>query len=121
MVEPDPEPEPVPEPVMLDPEPEPEPEPEPVMRQPEPAPQPVGNGSRVVDLTEIESESPPTPLPEPAMAAAKANSGLFATVRSAFVRNRAPHTHLFVEAPGGLGIVRRICQECGYVSIGIED
>ena len=126
MREPEPvifEPEPEPEPVR-EPEPEREPvrEPEPVARQPEPAPQPVGNGSRVVDLTEIETVSTPTALREPALAAAKASGGLFATVRSAFVRNRAaPHSHLFVEAPGGLGIVRRICQECGYVSIVIED
>jgi hypothetical protein len=29
--------------------------------------------------------------------------------------------HEFVEAPGGIGIVRQICAECGYISIGVTD
>jgi len=48
-------------------------------------------------------------------------SGLFGAVRNAFVRNKAPHAHEFVEAPGGIGIVRQICSECGYISIGVND
>jgi hypothetical protein len=49
-------------------------------------------------------------------------SGLFGAVRSAFTRNRAAvHVHEFVEAPGGIGIVRQICAECGYISIGVSD
>jgi hypothetical protein len=49
-------------------------------------------------------------------------SGLFGAVRSAFARNRAAvHEHEFVEAPGGIGIVRQICAECGYISIGVSD
>ena len=48
-------------------------------------------------------------------------SGLFGAVRAAFVRNKEPHEHEFVEAPGGIGITRRICAECGYISIGTTD
>jgi hypothetical protein len=50
-------------------------------------------------------------------------SGLFGAVRSAFARNRGggPHEHQFVEAPGGIGIVRQICADCGYISIGVSD
>jgi hypothetical protein len=48
--------------------------------------------------------------------------GLFGAVRSAFTRNRGGvHEHEFVEAPGGIGIVRQICAECGYISIGVSD
>jgi hypothetical protein len=49
-------------------------------------------------------------------------SGLLGAVRSAFARNRGGvHEHQFVEAPGGIGIVRQICAECGYISIGVSD
>jgi hypothetical protein len=49
-------------------------------------------------------------------------SGLLGAVRSAFTRSRSGvHEHQFVEAPGGIGIVRQICAECGYISIGISD
>jgi hypothetical protein len=48
-------------------------------------------------------------------------SGLLGAVRSAFARNRTSHEHEFVEAPGGIGIVRQICAECGYISIGVTD
>jgi hypothetical protein len=49
-------------------------------------------------------------------------SGLFGAVRSAFARNRGgSHEHQFVEAPGGIGIVRQICADCGYISIGVAD
>ena len=48
-------------------------------------------------------------------------AGIFGAVRSAFVRNKTTHQHEFVEAPGGIGIVRQICAECGYVSIGVND
>ena len=49
-------------------------------------------------------------------------SGLFGAVRSAFARNRGgAHEHQFVEAPGGIGIVRQICADCGYISIGVSD
>ncbi len=48
-------------------------------------------------------------------------SGLLGSVRSAFARNKVIHEHEFVEAPGGIGIVRQICAECGYISIGVSD
>ena len=49
-------------------------------------------------------------------------SGLFGAVRSAFARNKGgAHEHQFVEAPGGIGIVRQICADCGYISIGVAD
>ena len=48
-------------------------------------------------------------------------SGLLGAVRSAFARNKTSHEHEFVEAPGGIGIVRQICADCGYISIGVAD
>lgn len=57
--------------------------------------------------------APSSPAPE--------RSGLLGAVRSAFARNRSAHVHEFVEAPGGIGIVRQICSECGYISIGVSD
>jgi hypothetical protein len=48
-------------------------------------------------------------------------SGLFGAVRSAFVRNRAPHEHEFVDAPGGMGLTRQICADCGHISIRSDD
>jgi hypothetical protein len=48
-------------------------------------------------------------------------SGLLGAVRSAFARSKVTHEHQFVEAPGGIGIVRQICAECGYISIGLSD
>lgn len=47
--------------------------------------------------------------------------GLLGAVRSAFTRSKVVHEHEFVEAPGGIGIVRQICAECGYISIGVSD
>jgi hypothetical protein len=71
------------------------------------------------------SEPPPAPSKEPALTGAPAEtaerSGLLGAVRSAFARNKVPHEHEFVEAPGGIGIVRQICEECGYISIGVSD
>ncbi|MCI0425311.1 MAG: hypothetical protein L0Z47_05585, partial [Actinobacteria bacterium] len=74
----------------------------------------------VVDLGEYESE--PVRAPEPVVAAAvKEKSGFMGTVRSAFTRNGRNHEHDFVEAPGGLGLSRFICRECGFVSISAND
>lgn len=97
----------------------------------------AGNGSGpgrrlVVDLAEFEDperESAPKPELgevgpelEPALIGAIAEkSGLFNAVRAAFVRSREPHQHDFVEAPGGIGLTRRICSECGHISIGSTD
>jgi hypothetical protein len=88
----------------------------------------------MVDLGQFEARGRRGPEPveppisssfpkEPAMAAAVApdRSGLLGAVRSAFARNKVAHEHQFVEAPGGIGIVRQICAECGYISIGLSD
>lgn len=56
-----------------------------------------------------------------AAAPAAEKSGLLGAVRSAFARKNTTHIHEFVEAPGGIGIVRQICSECGYISIGVSD
>ena len=68
--------------------------------------------------------SEPVPADEesqPELATASARGGIMGAVRSAFVRNRIEHTHEFVEAPGGLGIKRHICAQCGHISIGISE
>ena len=69
--------------------------------------------------------SPASPPKDPVMASASVapaeRSGLMGAVRSAFARNKVTHEHQFVEAPGGIGIVRQICAECGYISIGLSD
>ncbi len=103
---------------------EPHSEPEPVF-----ADEPTG----VLDLNGLEKDdtapgvpqpasSAPKPAPqaqpEPAMAgAAKDRSGLMGAVRAAFKSGPKDHEHQFIEAPGGIGIVRSVCEECGYVSI----
>lgn len=83
-------------------------------------------GRFVVDLGAFEEESEPvapSPPREPAMAVAEPGdrSGLLGAVRAAFVRNKGTHVHEFVAAPGGIGIVRHICNECGYISIGVSE
>jgi hypothetical protein len=71
------------------------------------------------------SADPGSIVKEPVLAGAPVAStergGLLGAVRSAFARNRGSHEHEFVEAPGGIGIVRQICAECGYISIGVTD
>jgi hypothetical protein len=142
--EPEPLPEPVaeesepdeePEPVLEEPEPVaevPEPEPERVLEEPEtepdeePEPAVVG-APPVVDLNDLEheTESLPDPDKEPAAAArqpamagaARQRGGLMGAVRAAFRSSSREHEHQFVEAPGGIGITRYVCEECGYVSI----
>ncbi len=66
------------------------------------------------------TEAAPDPAPE-ASGEEGEKSGLFGAVRSAFTRSKVVHEHEFVEAPGGIGIVRQICAECGYISIGVSD
>jgi hypothetical protein len=120
--------------------------PEPVAAdEPEPAPAPAAPGliaelldtssdddreetpkRLVVDLGvyEVPPVSAPTQPRVPALAAtapAADKSGIFGAVRAAFVRNKGSHEHEFVEAPGGIGIHRNICSECGYISIGVSE
>ena len=84
----------------------------------------------MVDLGEMEQRStrqllapePQTDPGEPAMAATAAKSGLMGAVKSAFSRNGGRnHVHDFTEAPGGIGMVRYICRDCGFVSISSTD
>lgn len=119
-----PEEEPHPKPLADEGRTEPEPEAEPVF-----ADEPTG----VLDLGGLEEDAigagapppptsspPPVPQvqPEPVMAgAAKDRSGLMGAVRSAFKSGPKDHEHQFIEAPGGIGIIRYVCEECGYVSI----
>ena len=65
----------------------------------------------------------PRPETEKVLAAASAgrSAGLLSAVRSAFVRGRGAHEHEFIEAPGGIGIVRHICSDCGHISISVSD
>ena len=109
--------------VVPEPEPEAAPEPEPTTEEK------VAAGS-VVDLSDLEEAPAPipsldtdVPAPEPAMAgAAKDRSGLMGAVRAAFARGGSrDHDHQFVEAPGGIGITRYVCEECAYVSIAVGD
>jgi hypothetical protein len=85
----------------------------------------------VVDLGEFEepaaepepdSASDADSQPEPALAGApREKSGIMGAVKSAFSRSGRNHVHDLVEAPGGIGIGRSICEECGYVSITSSD
>lgn len=88
-------------------EPQPKLEPEPKL-EPQPESQPI-------------PEQQPMPEPEPALAGAAKQGGIMGAVRAAFGRGGREHVHDFTEAPGGLGIARSICRECGYVSISTED
>jgi hypothetical protein len=40
-------------------------------------------------------------------------------VKAAFRSGPKHHEHQFIEAPGGMGITRYVCEECGYVSISV--
>ena len=66
--------------------------------------------------------SPPSrPDPEPAMVGSvrEGKGGLMGAVRAAFRSGSKDHDHQFIEAPGGIGITRYVCEECGYVSISV--
>ena len=65
----------------------------------------------------------PSPEPEKVLVSASAgrSGGLLGAVRSAFALGRAPHEHIFVDVPGGMGITRHICSECGHISISVTD
>ena len=81
----------------------------------------------VVDLDHLHIDEPASIEPDLELLFAGApapegeKSGLLGAVRSAFARNKTSHEHEFVEAPGGIGIVRQICADCGYISIGVSD
>lgn len=124
---------------VVEAEPEPVPELEPAaLSQSEPLSDEAGietPAAEVVDLKDLERPraeprpvspppgkqmSEPSTQPEPAMAGtAKDRTGLMGAVRAAFRTNSRVHEHQFIEAPGGLGITRYVCEECGYVSISV--
>jgi hypothetical protein len=81
----------------------------------------------VLDLDHLHTHEPSSIEPDLELLFAGApapegeKGGLLGAVRSAFARNKTSHEHEFVEAPGGIGIVRQICADCGYISIGVSD
>ncbi|HSM43415.1 MAG TPA: hypothetical protein VK969_00200, partial [Acidimicrobiia bacterium] len=103
---------------------------EPEVEEPvdEPVDEPV---SGVVDLNDLEEGEEPvspkepvgagsSPIPRPTSAgapSARERGGLMGAVRAAFRAGSRDHDHRFIEAPGGIGITRYVCEECGYVSI----
>ena len=120
-----------PEPELAEPEPEPV-EPEPELAEPEPELEPVEGGGSVLDLSDLEEElgaepedaTSPAPQPQAAMAGTapvRERGGLRGAVRAAFTRGGREHEHQFIEAPGGIGIIRYVCEICGYVSISVDD
>ncbi len=49
-------------------------------------------------------------------------SGLRASLRSVFSRSTAePHEHSYVASTTAVGLTRKVCIECGHVSIGVSD
>jgi hypothetical protein len=99
------------------PEGEPEPDLEPDLgREPEREPEPPR-------ILEPVAETRLQAVPEPALSgASRDRSGLMGAVKAAFARNGGKsHEHSFLEAPGGIGITRFVCEECGYVSIAVGD
>ncbi|HEU4320109.1 MAG TPA: hypothetical protein VFS66_08500 [Acidimicrobiia bacterium] len=75
---------------------------------------------RVVDLNDLEDGAPSvSPTPQPVLADAKDKGGLMGAVKAAFRGGSKDHVHQFVEAPGGIGITRYVCEECAYVSISV--
>lgn len=138
--------EPIPQPA-----PEPEPTPEPVAEigpalEPEPVPG-LETGSESKPERKPEPEVTPEPGAEPdpedgeeslgrngarrrqaALVGAFGDghhpaetSGLRASMRSVFSRKKGVHEHSYVESTTMVGITRRVCLECGHVSIGVEE
>lgn len=137
--EPDAEPEPAVEEAEPEAVVEPEPEPEPVAEEagvePDAEPEPEPSAAGVLDLKELEEKEKASPgdatkaprpasipraRPEPALAgASRDRGGLMGAVKAAFRSGPKHHEHQFIEAPGGMGITRYVCEECGYVSISV--
>lgn len=137
-----PEPEAAPASIQPRAEPQPQPEPEPEAEH-EPEPEPEAEPEYEA-APEPESEQEPEPEPEsepvpqgqrnggrrrqPAMVGAYGDghhpaetSGLRASMRSVFSRKKDVHEHSYVESTTAVGITRRVCLECGHVSIGVHE
>ena len=54
-------------------------------------------------------------------AAKERKGGIMGAVKAAFRSGPRDHEHQFIEAPGGIGITRYVCEQCGYVSISVGD
>ena len=69
----------------------------------------------------VEAPEPVEPVVEPAAAApgTRRNPGVFERVRAA--RNGVVHEHVYTEHQASAGLVRRVCNECGNVSIDISE
>jgi hypothetical protein len=92
------------------------------------SPEPESAGDRDdVDLDGRRGDGEEGPIeamphaPEPSLTGApKEKSGsLMGAVKAAFRGGSKDHEHRFVEAPGGIGITRYVCEECGQVSISV--
>ena len=88
----------------------------------EPAHEPVDQDGIDSDLETVAAAASDSER-EPALVAPSGQkSGLMGAVRAAFARSGGRnHVHDFVEAPGGIGMTRSICRECGFVSISTSD
>ncbi len=88
----------------------------------EPAHEPVDQDGIDSDLETVAAVANDSER-EPALVAPSGQkSGLMGAVRAAFARSGGRnHVHDFVEAPGGIGMTRSICRECGFVSISTSD
>ena len=81
----------------------------------EAAPETPPQAEAPVEAPTADAASAPGPAAETASAVA-VKPGIMGAVKGAFSRGKN-HEHEFVQAPGGVGIVRLICRECGFVSI----
>jgi hypothetical protein len=74
-----------------------------------------------------EAPDPETPAARPIVGPFKdghhpaETTGLRASVKSIFGRSKQDHEHTFVESTTTVGLTRRVCLECGHVSIGLSD
>ncbi|HJR91670.1 MAG TPA: hypothetical protein VJ938_04475 [Acidimicrobiia bacterium] len=74
-----------------------------------------------------EAPEPETPAARPIVGPFKdghhpaETTGLRASVKSIFGRSKQDHEHTFVESTTTVGLTRRVCLECGHVSIGLSD
>lgn len=114
-----------------------EPEPEPVIQPPvreEPLEEEERIEARVeVDTTEVEPEpveeaNGHRESPQPAAVGSyrdghhpSETTGLRASLKSLLSRSKEPHEHSFVEGTTAVGITRKVCLECGHVSIGVSE
>lgn len=126
-----------PAPTEVEPDrPDPEPDPEPVSRPPvrEAPPEEV----RIEEPVELDTtETEPEPVeetnghrdsPHPAAVGSyrdghhpSETTGLRASLKSLLSRSKDPHEHSFVEGTTAVGITRKVCLECGHVSIGVSE